>query len=111
MIQRVLIILAALAFGLGAIACEPPAAAASSDCVAEAAETAGHYEGDSDQSSHGGGKEAAHHHAPCTGHLANATRLDAEGIAFTLVRSFPMPSADAWRPLAHGLEQLRPPIA
>ncbi len=109
-LQRMLLILAAMAFGLGAIACEPPAAAASADCVAEVSEAAGHYEGDSDQQSHGG-KESAHHHAPCAGHAASSARIDANSVPFTTVRSFPMPDEDAWRPRAHVSQALRPPIA
>lgn len=111
MIQRALILLAAMAFGFGTVAGEPAVAAVGADCISTISSIDRHFEGDSDQSSHGSGKEAAHHHAPCSGHSAAMNRTASELEAYKIVLTFPMPATETWRPLAHGFEKLKPPIA
>jgi hypothetical protein len=110
-IHRALLLLATIAFAVGAVVCQPATAASDAGCIPEISEATGHYNGNSDQSSHSGGKEAAHHHAPCSGHYAASSRLESVGFARSLLLGFGSPLSDDWRPLAHGFEQLRPPIA
>lgn len=110
MIRAFLALLAAFAFAAGSMACEP-VATADVDCLQTIAAADGHYDGDRDQSSHGSGKEAAHHHAPCAGHCASAARTDVAEYGTTATAAFGVSGSDDWRPLAHGFEQLRPPIA
>lgn len=110
-IQRALILLAAMAFGFGTVSGEPAVAAVGADCISTISSIDRHFEGDSDQSSHGSGKEAAHHHAPCSGHSAAMNRTASELEAYKIVLTFPMPATETWRPLAHGFEKLKPPIA
>lgn len=109
-IRAFLALLAVFAFTAGAMACEP-VAVADVDCLPTIAAADGHYDGDRDQNSHGSGKEAAHHHAPCAGHCAAAARTEAADYGTTATVAFALSGSDDWRPLAHGFEQLRPPIA
>ena len=81
------------------------------DCIPAASETAGHYEGDSDQLPLDREQGVAHHHASCNGHQLAAN--EAQPALDTHQSSSTLPRAGSQdRPRGYDPDgDLRPPIA
>lgn len=81
------------------------------ECIPVSAQTAGHFEGDSDQRSSDREQGAGHHHSSCIGHQAAATLNESSVDFFHLAETHPLVRCEAgivgWYPDAG----LRPPIA
>lgn len=81
------------------------------DCVPVAADTLGHYEGDSDQVPADPDKGVAHHHAGCGGHQIAAP---SGGLDIYFADAIPVRPTGSSLAGLHGRSpdrQLRPPIA
>lgn len=81
------------------------------DCIPATAETAGHYDGDSDQLPTDRDQGVAHHHSGCSGHQLGAPAEQPLAIVNHSAAALPVAMTDA---RLHGYDpdgQLRPPIA
>ena len=81
------------------------------ECIPATAETAGHYEGDSDQLPLDREQGVAHHHASCNGHQLAANSAQPELLAHYSSATLPR-AGNADRLGEHDPDgDLRPPIA
>ena len=81
------------------------------DCMPTSGESAGHFDGDSDESPAKGEKGSAHHHSGCSGHQVGEPADSEMRPAVAIQANAGVPSATYFRAGLGPNSQLRPPIA